>query len=64
MSDLMFSIKFLFSSAWAFFTEINVPGTEFSFASLFIGLFLISLSLRILSWALSARIKSDDVGGV
>lgn len=60
MSDLVFAIKFIFSHAWAFFTEIKVPGTDFTFAAFFIGIFLISLSLRILFWALSGN--SSDKG--
>ena len=46
--ELLEAIGFLLSSAWDFFTEVNVPGFEFSFAALFVGLFLASLALRFL----------------
>lgn len=46
--EVIQAIGFIFSSSWDFFTEVTVPGFEFSFASLFVGLFLASLGLRFL----------------
>lgn len=46
--EILQAIGFLFSSAWDFFTEVNVPGFDFSFGALFVGLFLASLALRFL----------------
>ena len=42
-------ISFFLGVSWDFFTEITVPGFGFSFAALFVGLFLAALSLRLLS---------------
>lgn len=41
-------ISFFLGASWDFFTETNVPGFDFSFAALFVGLFLASLGLRFL----------------
>ena len=41
-------ISFFLGASWDFFTEVNVPGFDFSFAALFVGLFLASLGLRFL----------------
>lgn len=49
MSDLMLAIGSFLSNSWKFFTQTDVPGTNFSFAVLFIGLALIPISLTFLS---------------
>lgn len=41
-------ISFFIGASWDFFTEIKVPGFDFSFAALFVGLFLATLGLRFL----------------
>ena len=46
--EVMACISFFLGASWDFFTEINVPGFDFSFAALFVGLFLASLGLRLL----------------
>lgn len=45
MEVLMF-ISFFLGASWDFFTEVKVPGFDFSFAALFVGLFLAALGLR------------------
>lgn len=59
MEVIQFFTWFL-SASWDFFTEINVPGFEFSFAALFIGIFLANLGLRFLFMMLGINIGSDD----
>lgn len=41
-------ITFWVGASWDFFTEVNVPGFDFSFGALFVGLFLASLGLRFI----------------
>jgi hypothetical protein len=60
--EIVQAIGFLLSSAWDFFTEITVPGFDFSFAALFVGLFLASLGLRFLLMILSVGPYSDNKG--
>lgn len=59
--EVLQAIKFLLSSAWDFFTEVNVPGFDFSFAALFVGLFLAALGLRLLFMMLGVSIWQSDV---
>mgnify|MGYP007088303323 CR=1 FL=1 len=59
MSDLMAGIRMFLSSAWKFF-QIDVPGTNFSFAVLTIGLLLVPVSLSFLSLALGFPVGSVD----
>ena len=54
-------ITWFLSASWDFFTEINVPGFEFSFAALFIGIFLANLGLRFLFMMLGISFGSRDV---
>lgn len=49
-------ISFFLGAAWDFFTEITVPGFDFSFAALFVGLFLAALGLRFVSAMLSLSV--------
>lgn len=53
-------ISFFLGASWDFFTEVKVPGFDFSFAALFIGLFLASLGLRFLSMMIGVSVSSDD----
>ena len=53
-------ITWFLSASWDFFTEINVPGFEFSFAALFIGIFLANLGLRFLFMMLGISVSSED----
>ena len=53
-------IAWFLSASWDFFTEINVPGFDFSFAALFIGIFLANLGLRFLFMMLGISVHSDD----
>lgn len=62
--EVLQAIKFLLSSAWDFFTEVNVPGFEFSFAALFVGLFLAALGLRLLFMMLGIGFSSKDYTGL
>lgn len=61
MNELIDAIGFLFAQAWRFFVEIDVPGLGISFGTLFIGIFLISFSLRILILILGSN--SGSGGG-
>lgn len=54
-------IGFWLASSWDFFTEIKVPGFDFSIAALFVGLFLASLGLRLLCMMLGIGVHSTDV---
>lgn len=47
------------SNAWKFF-QVNVPGTNFSFAVLTIGLLLVPVSLSFLSFALGFPVGNVD----
>ncbi|MBO5341032.1 MAG: hypothetical protein J6A62_08555 [Oscillospiraceae bacterium] len=40
------AIEWFLGASWDFFTEVEVPGMGFSFAALFVGLFLATLGLR------------------
>ena len=42
--EVLQAIGWFLSSSWDFFTEIKVPGFDFSFAALLVGLFLAGLS--------------------
>lgn len=54
-------IAFWLDASWDFFTEINVPGFDFSIAALSIGVFLASLGLRLLCMMLGIGIHSTDI---
>jgi len=41
-------IRWFLGASWDFFTEVKVPGFDFTFAALFVGLFLANLGLRFL----------------
>lgn len=62
--EVLSCISFLLGASWDFFTEINVPGFDFSFAAFFVGLFLVSLSLRFLFSMLGMGISSQSFTSV
>lgn len=53
-------IGWFLSSSWDFFTEIKVPGFDFSFAALLVGLFLAGLGLRFLFMMLGIGVHGSD----
>lgn len=59
--SLFQALKSWIALSWDFFTEITVPGTSFTFASLFVGLFLADLGLRFLFMVLGLSFGSDDM---
>lgn len=56
-------ISFFLGASWDFFTETTVPGFNFSFAALFVGLFLANLGLRFLFSMLGMSLDSHAIGG-
>lgn len=54
-------ISFFIGASWDFFTEIKVPGFDFTFATLFVGLFVATLGLRFLFMMLGVSVSTDDV---
>ena len=54
-------ISFFLGASWDFFTEITVPGFDFSFAALFVGLFLATLGLRVLSAMIGVGFHSSMI---
>lgn len=59
--EVLQAIGWFFSMSWDFFTEVQVPGFGFSFAALFVGLFLAALSLRLLGYMFGfGSISSGD----
>lgn len=59
--EVLAFISFFLGASWDFFTEINVPGFDFSFAALFVGLFLAVLGLRFLGAMLGITASSSDI---
>lgn len=59
--EVLAFISFFLGASWDFFTEIKVPGFDFSFAALFVGLFLASLGLRFLFMILGINVPTDDI---
>lgn len=59
-SSLLQALKSFISLSWDFFTEITIPGTSFTVAALFVGLFLADLGLRFLFMVLGLTISSDS----
>lgn len=62
--EVLAFISFFLGASWDFFTEVTVPGFEFSFAALFVGLFLANLGLRFLFSMLGIGIHSDTVATI
>lgn len=59
--EVLAFISFFMGASWDFFTEIKVPGFDFTFAALFVGLFLANLGLRFLFSMLGIGISSGAV---
>lgn len=57
-------IGWFLASAWDFFTEVKVPGFDFSFAALLVGLFLAQLGLKFLFMMLGISFGARDVQNV
>lgn len=53
-------ISFFLGASWDFFTEVKVPGFDFSFAALFVGLFLAALGLRFFGGMLGVSAPLGD----
>lgn len=54
--ELIDAIKWLLSTSWDFFTEVEVPGLGCSFAALFVGLFLAELGLKFVFMMLGMNV--------
>lgn len=59
--DVLTFISFFLGASWDFFTEVKVPGFDFTFAALFVGIFLASLGLKFLFSMLGIGISSRDL---
>lgn len=59
--EVMAFISFFLGASWDFFTEVKVPGFDFTFAALFVGLFLASLGLRFLISMFGISMPSQDI---
>lgn len=62
--EVLAFISFLLGASWDFFTETKVPGFDFSFAALFVGLFMANLGLRFLTAMLGVSFGSGTITGV
>lgn len=62
--EVLAFISFFLGASWDFFTEVKVPGFDFSFAVLFVGLFLASLGLRFIGAMLGFGMSSGVVTGI
>lgn len=60
-TDVLQAIGWILSSGWTFLQSVTVPGFGFSFATLFVGLFLASLGLRFLSMILGVSFGAADL---
>ena len=59
--EVIQAIGWLFSASWDFFTEVNVPGFDFSFAALLVGFFRANLGLRFRFMMLGIGGHSSDI---
>lgn len=59
--EVLQAIGWLLTSGWNLLAGIKVPGFGFSFATLFVGLFLAGLGLRFLSMILGVGIGREDI---
>lgn len=59
--DVIAFISFFLGASWDFFTEVKVPGFDFSFAALFVGLFLAVLGLKFLFSMLGISVPFGDI---
>lgn len=58
--EVLAGISFFLGAAWQFFTDIKVPGFDFSFATLFIGSFLVYMGLKWLFMMLGLSVPVSD----
>lgn len=61
MNELLDLCVWYMSSIWSFFTDINVPGTDLSIASIFVGILFISIAFGILSLVVGFPIGATSV---
>lgn len=59
--EVLDAVKFFIQGSWGVLSSIKVPGFEFSFATLFIGLFIANLGLRFLGMVLGVGFGHEDV---
>ena len=59
--EVLAFISFFIGASWDFFTEVKVPGFDFTFAALFVGLFLAHLSLKFLFMMLGISAPLGDI---
>lgn len=52
MDTIINVASFWLTQAWRFFSEIDVPGTGISVGTLFLGVFLIGFSVKLLNLVL------------
>lgn len=57
-SELLSAIKDFFKLSWKFFTQTQVPGTNFSMAVLVVGCLLVAVSFSFLSLVLGFSVGS------
>lgn len=59
--EILKFISFFLSASWDFFTEVTVPGFDFTFGALFVGLFLAWLGLKFLFSMLGISVPFGDM---
>lgn len=59
--EVLDAIQFIVTKSWEVLSGIKVPGFEFSFATLFVGLFLATLGLRFLGMILGIGFGHEDI---
>ena len=60
MNDVLQLIGAILEGGWRMLTETDIPGLDFSFAALLVGLFMVSFGFRVLSFVLGWRFSMDD----
>lgn len=60
-TELVQAIVWILRSGWNLLCNIYIPGTSISFGMLFIGIFLVNLSLRFLSLIVGVPFGAYDV---
>jgi hypothetical protein len=56
MNDMLIALSTLFASFWSFFIDINFPVLNIPFAYVFVGVFLIAFSIKLLGLVLGVSI--------
>lgn len=62
MDDVLLLAQTFLEKSWDMFTGVTVPGLGVSFAAFTVGLFLISFSLRLLSYILGLSFGDSGTG--